>query len=95
MGLMHSVLLNYWLKIAINKNGELTLSDIKRDKETGLPVESVIAIYSNELNLFPDVIGLLVKRAVFYKQVTTLDEIKKLHDELAAYCVSQFKKLHQ
>ncbi|HCC8138509.1 TPA: DUF5405 family protein, partial [Salmonella enterica subsp. enterica serovar Paratyphi A] len=51
MSLMQSVLLNNWLKIAIMKNGELSLADIKRDKETGIMTESTIAIYSSELNL--------------------------------------------
>ncbi|AGS31631.1 11.3 kDa protein in GpA 5'region [Salmonella enterica subsp. enterica serovar Newport str. USMARC-S3124.1] len=56
MSLMQSVLLNNWLKIAIMKNGELSLADIKRDKETGIMTGSTIAIYSSELN-HPDGCG--------------------------------------
>lgn len=52
MSVLKSVILNGWLKVAVLKNGDLSLSDLKSDKESGLMVGSVIAIYSNELNLF-------------------------------------------
>jgi hypothetical protein len=90
---MHAVLLNNWLKIAVMKNGELSLADLKRDKKTGAMTESIIAIYSSELNLLTDVVSLLVKRAVFHKQITTVDELSKLTIELTGYCASEFKKL--
>jgi len=93
MSLMHAVLLNNWLKIAVMKNGELSLADLKRDKKTGAMTESIIAIYSSELNLLTDVVSLLVKRAVFHKQITTVDELSKLTIELTGYCASEFKKL--
>lgn len=95
MSLMHSVLLNNWLKIAVMKNGELSLADIKRDKETGAMTESTIAIYSSELNLLTDVVNLLVKRAVFHKQITTVDELSKLTIELTGYCTGELKKLNK
>ncbi|KDE34370.1 hypothetical protein AW40_22065 [Kosakonia radicincitans UMEnt01/12] len=95
MSLMHSVLLNNWLKIAVMKNGELSLADLKRDKKTGTITESIITIYSSELNLLTDVVSLLVKRAVFHKQITTVDELSKLTIELTGYCASEFKKLNR
>ncbi len=94
MSLIHSVLLNNWLKIAVMKNGELSLADLKRDKKTGAMTESIIAIYSSELNLLTDVVSLIVKRAVFHKQTTTIDELSKLTIELSGYCASEFKKLN-
>jgi len=95
MSLMHSVLLNNWLKIAVMKNGELSLTGLKRDKKTGAMTESIIAIYSSELNLLTDVVSLLVKRAIFHKQITTVDELSKLTIELTGYCASEFKKLNR
>ncbi|EOT5951429.1 DUF5405 family protein, partial [Escherichia coli] len=61
---MKNILLNNWLKISVMKNGDLSLADIKRDKNTGDMVESTIAIYADKLNLLSDVVNLLVKRAV-------------------------------
>ncbi|HDD9959258.1 TPA: DUF5405 family protein, partial [Escherichia coli] len=63
---MKNILLNNWLKISVMKNGDLSLADIKRDKNTGDMVESTIAIYADKLNLLSDVVNLLVKRAVFH-----------------------------
>lgn len=94
MSLIHCVLLNNWLKIAVMKNGELSLADLKRDKKTGAMTESIIAIYSSELNLLADVLSLLVKRAVFHKQITSIDELSKLTIELSGYCASELKKLN-
>ncbi len=59
------VLLNNALKIAVMKNGDLSLIQLGLDKEKREITESVIAIYQNELNLLSDVVNLLVKRAVF------------------------------
>ncbi|HBW5828486.1 DUF5405 family protein [Klebsiella pneumoniae] len=95
MSLVQSVLLNNWLKIAVMKNGELSLADIKRDKETGIMTESTIAIYSSELNLLTDVVNLLVKRAVFHKRITTVDELSKLTIELTGYCTGELKKMNK
>ena len=58
------VLLNNALKIAVMKNGDLSLIQLGLDKEKREITESVIAIYQNELNLLSDVVNLLVKRAV-------------------------------
>lgn len=33
---MKNILLNNWLKISVMKNGDLSLADIKRDKNTGI-----------------------------------------------------------
>ncbi|MBF1857624.1 DUF5405 family protein, partial [Escherichia coli] len=63
---MKNILLNNWLKISVMKNGDLSLADIKRDKNTGDMLESTIAIYADKLNLLSDVVNLLVKRAVFH-----------------------------
>ena len=91
---MKNILLNNWLKISVMKNGDLSLADIKRDKNTGDMVESTIAIYADKLNLLSDVVNLLVKRAVFLKQISSVDELTKLTTELASYCADEFKKLN-
>ncbi|MCK3478077.1 DUF5405 family protein [Escherichia coli] len=91
---MKNILLNNWLKISVMKNGDWSLADIKRDKNTGDMVESTIAIYANKLNLLSDVVNLLVKRAVFHKQISSVDELTKLTTEIASYCADEFKKLN-
>lgn len=91
---MKNILLNNWLKISVMKNGDLSLADIKRDKDTGNMVESTIAIYADKLNLLSDVVNLLVKRAVFHKQISSVDELTKLTTEIASYCADEFKKLN-
>lgn len=56
MSCSHSVvLLNNALKIAVMKNGDLSLIQLCLDKEKRDITESVIAIYQNELNLLSDV----------------------------------------
>ncbi|EFN5115322.1 hypothetical protein FQH30_15850 [Escherichia coli] len=91
------VLLNNALKIAVMENGDLSLIQLGLDKEkrdiTDI-TESVIAIYQSELNLLSDVINLLVKRAVFHRQISSVDELTKLTTELASYCADEFKKLN-
>ena len=91
---MKNILLNNWLKISVMKNGDLSLADSKRDKNTGDMVESTIAIYADKLNLLSDVVNLLVKRAVFHKQISSVDELTKLTTEIASYCADEFKKLN-
>ena len=91
---MKSILLNNWLKISVMKNGDLSLADIKRDKNTGDMVESTIAIYADKLNLLSDVVNLLVKRAVFHKQISSVDELTKLTTEIASYCADVSRKLN-
>ena len=88
------VLLNNALKIAVMKNGDLSLSQLGLDKEKREITESVIAIYQNELNLLSDVVNLLVKRAVFHKQISSVDELTKLTTEIASYCADEFKNLN-
>ena len=80
------VLLNNALKITVMKNGDLSLIQLGLDKEKREITESVIAIYQNELNLLSDVVNLLVKRAVFHKQISSVDELTKLTTEIASYC---------
>jgi hypothetical protein len=94
MSLLDSVVLNSWLKVAVIDNGNLCLSDVKLDKETGAMIWSVIAIYSNELNLFSDVVGLLVRRAVYLKQITTAGELIQFMVEQSTYCAGELKKLN-
>ncbi|HGW7200996.1 TPA: DUF5405 family protein, partial [Escherichia coli] len=48
----------------------------------------------NELNLLSDVVNLLVKRAVFHKQISSVDELTKLTTEIASYCADEFKNLN-
>ncbi|MES3844594.1 DUF5405 family protein [Escherichia coli] len=88
------VLLNNALKIAVMKNGAISLIQLGIDKEKREITESVIAIYQSELNLLSDVVNLLVKRAVFHKQISSVDELTKLTTELASYCADEFKKLN-
>ncbi|EMX1009814.1 DUF5405 family protein [Escherichia coli] len=88
------VLLNNALKITVMKNGDLFLIQLGLDKEKREITESVIAIYQNELNLLSDVVNLLVKRAVFHKQISSVDELTKLTTEIASYCADEFKKLN-
>ncbi|HDW3191373.1 DUF5405 family protein [Escherichia coli] len=95
MSCSHSVvLLNNALKIAVMKNGDLSLIQLGFDKEKREITESVIAIYQNELNLLSDVVNLLVKRAVFHKQISSVDELTKLTTEIASYCADEFKNLN-
>lgn len=95
MSVLKSVILNGWLKVAVLKNSDLSLSDLKSDKESGLMVGSVIAIYSNELNLFSDVVDLIVKRAIYRKKITTTDELIKFMAEQSTYCACELKKLNR
>ncbi|MFP1461789.1 DUF5405 family protein [Escherichia coli] len=89
------VLLNNALKIAVMKNGDLSLIQLGLDKEKREITESVIAIYQNELNLLSDVVNLLVKRAVFHRRKSpAVDELTKLTTEIASYCADEFKKLN-
>ncbi|HCN9867080.1 TPA: DUF5405 family protein, partial [Escherichia coli] len=37
---------------------------------------------------------LLVKRAVFHKQISSVDELTKLTTEIVSYCADEFKKLN-
>ncbi|HBA7669040.1 TPA: hypothetical protein J1Z01_004551 [Escherichia coli] len=76
------------------ENGDLSLIQLCLDKEKRDITESVIAIYQNELNLLSDVINLLVKRAVFHKQISSVDELTKLTTELASYCADVSRKLN-
>lgn len=95
MSCSHSVvLLNNALKIAVMKNGDLSLIQLCLDKEKRDITESVIAIYQNELNLLSDVVNLLVKRAVFHKQISSVDELTKLTTEPASYCADVSRKLN-
>ena len=95
MSCSHSVvLLNNALKIAVMKNGDLSLIQLGLDKEKREITESVIAIYQNELNLLSDVVNLLVKRAVFHKQISSVDELTKLTTVLASYCADVSRKLN-
>ena len=94
MSVLKSVILNGWLKVVVLKNGDLSLSDLKSDKESGVMVGSVIAIYSNELNLFSDVVDLIVKRAIYRKKITAADELIKFMAEQSTYCACELKKLN-
>ena len=86
MSCSHSVvLLNNALKIAVMKNGDLSLIQLCLDKEKR---------DITELNLLSDVVNLLVKRAVFHKQISSVDELTKLTTELASYCADVSRKLN-
>ncbi len=85
------VLLNNALKIAVMKMAIYLLFNLVLIKKKREITESVIAIYQNELNLLSDVVNLLVKRAVFHKQISSVDELTKLTTEIASYCADEFK----
>ncbi|MCS2169076.1 DUF5405 family protein [Scandinavium sp. TWS1a] len=89
-----SVLLNNWLKVTVMDNGDLALKDIKRDKGTGEKIEAVIAIYANQLHLLSDMVNLLLKRAIYLKQITSFDEFATLTEELSAACRTELNKLN-
>lgn len=93
MASIKSVLLNNWLKVTAMNNGDFALADIKRDKHTGDKTESVIAIYSDPLNLLADMVSLLVKRAIYLKQITGFDEHGKLTKEFGDACRTELQKL--
>ncbi|MEL8889439.1 DUF5405 family protein [Escherichia coli] len=88
------VLLNNALLIAVMLYCFCFLFHFGFYKEKREITESVIAIYQSELNLLSDVVNLLVKRAVFHKQISSVDELTKLTTELASYCADEFKKLN-
>lgn len=91
---MKNTSLSNWPEISAMENGDSSLTDIKRGKNTRGMMESTIVIYADKSNPLLDVVNSLVKCAVFYKQVSSMNEPIKLTAEVASYCANKFKKLN-
>lgn len=63
--------------------GDFILAEVKIDKETKEKYYPTRAIYSNELKLVADLINLSVKRGVFLKTITSLNELMKESHRIA------------
>ncbi|MDM3390896.1 DUF5405 family protein [Citrobacter sp. Cb013] len=88
-----AVILNKWLVIDVLTNGDYLLAELRHDKQTEGFAPSVIAIYQNELNLVSDSVNMLIKRAVFCKDVSTNEELATLTAEFVQRCISGIKML--
>lgn len=82
-----SVIINKWLVIAALPGGDYQLAELRLDKQAEYFATSVIAIYQNELNLVSDSVNLLVKRAVFCRDISTNEELATLTTEFARNCI--------
>lgn len=81
------VIINKWLIICAMPNGDYQLAELRYDKQTGGASQSVIAIYQNELNLVADSVNLLVKRAVFCRDVSTNEELVTVTTDFVQRCI--------
>ncbi|HFT7990918.1 MULTISPECIES: DUF5405 family protein [Citrobacter] len=82
-----SVIINKWLVIGALPNGDYQLAELRHDKQAEGFAQIVIAIYQNELNLISDSVNLLVKRAVFCRDVSTNEELATLTAEFTRNCI--------
>ena len=83
-----SVIINKWLVIAALPDGDYQLAELRHDKQAEGFAKSVIAIYQDELNLASDSVNLLVKRAVFCRDISTNEELATLTAEFLQNCIS-------
>lgn len=83
-----SVIINKWLVIGVLPNGDYQLAELRHDKQAEGFAQSVIAIYQNELNLVSDSVNLLVKRAVFCRDISTSEELVTVTAEFAQNCIN-------
>lgn len=79
--------------IAKMRTGCFILSDVKEDKETGQVFYPTVAIYSDELKLTADIINLSVKRCVYMKTITSIDDLIRESNVTAELCRSAFNQL--
>ncbi|HHL2773104.1 TPA: DUF5405 family protein [Citrobacter freundii] len=82
-----SVIINKWLVISVLPNGDYQLAELRHDKQTEGFARTVIAIYQNELNLVSDSVNLLVKRAVFCRDVSTNEELVTVATDFVQRCI--------
>lgn len=87
MSELDSVIVNKWLIIHIMPNGNYQLAELRHDKQAGGFAQSVIAIYSNELNLVSDSVNMLVKRAIFCRDISSNEELTTQTAEFAQSCI--------
>lgn len=88
-----SVIINKWLVISVLPNGDYKLAELRQDKQAGGLVRSVIAIYSNELNLISDSVNMLVKRAIYCRDISTGKDLVTLATEFAKSCIDSIAML--
>ncbi|WP_114196267.1 DUF5405 family protein [Edaphovirga cremea] len=89
------VVINNKLDIAMFSRGEYVLSDIRTDKDTKDVYLVTRADYSSEINLIADVVNFFVKRSVFFKSITTIDEMKKESGHVAEICRGALSRLNK
>ncbi|UAK21189.1 DUF5405 family protein [Kluyvera sp. CRP] len=80
-------IVNKWLVIGVLPSGDYQLSELRHDKQAEGFAKSVIAIYQNELNLVSDSVNLLVKRAVFCRDISTSKELATLTAGFVQDCI--------
>lgn len=88
-----SLIINKWLVIGVLPNGDYQLAELRHDKQAEGYAQSVIAIYQNELNLVSDSVNLLVKRAVFCKDVSTSEELITVTADFVQNCIDGISRL--
>ena len=82
-----SVIINKWLVIGVLPNGDYQLAELRHDKQAEGFAQSVIAIYQNELNLVSDSVNLLIKRAVFCRDISTNEELVAMTADFVQRCI--------
>ena len=82
-----SVIINKWLVIGVLPNGDYQLAELRHDKQAEGFAQSVIAIYQNELNLVSDSVNLLIKRAVFCRDISTNEELVTMTADFVQRCI--------
>lgn len=87
MSAQNSVIVNKWLIIHAMPNGDYKLAELRCDKHAEGYTQSVIAIYSNELNLVSDAANMLVKRAVFCGDISSTEKMVTMTTEFVQSCI--------
>ncbi|MFU0865567.1 DUF5405 family protein [Kluyvera ascorbata] len=82
-----SMIINKWLVITALPGGDYQLAELRHDKQEEGFAQSVIAIYQNELNLVSDSVNLLVKRAVFCRDISTNEELATVTTKSVRDCI--------
>lgn len=82
-----SVIINKWLVIGVLPSGDYQLAELRHDKQAEGFAQSVIAIYQNELNLVSDSVNLLIKRAVFCRDISTNEELVAATADFFQRCI--------
>lgn len=90
-----SVVINNQFRISKRKQGDFILADVRNDKKTNVVFYPTIAIYSNEIKLIADIINLSVKRAVFLKTITSINDMMRESHLIAELCRGAFNQLNK